>query len=85
MISIPSFAPSASKPHDKDVKREQNPRYTRYIKREQNPRYTRYNGLNHWLMSLLSPIGFAKSRLSGFKSARNRQRSGSPETHLGSP
>jgi hypothetical protein len=30
MISIPSFAPSASKPHDKDVKREQNPRYTRY-------------------------------------------------------
>lgn len=30
MISIPSFAPSASKPHDKDAKREQNPRYTRY-------------------------------------------------------
>ena len=30
MISIPSFAPSASKPHDKDAKREQNPHYTRY-------------------------------------------------------
>ena len=80
MISIPSFAPSASKPHDKDVKREQ------------NPRYTRYNGLNHWLMSLLSPIGFAKSRLSGFKSARNlaaSERSSAaewfPETHQGSP
>jgi hypothetical protein len=29
MISIPSFAPSACKPHDKDAKREQNPRYTR--------------------------------------------------------
>jgi hypothetical protein len=28
MISIPSFAPSASKPHDKGAKREQNPRYT---------------------------------------------------------
>jgi hypothetical protein len=25
-----SFAPSASKPHDKDAKREQNPYYTRY-------------------------------------------------------
>jgi hypothetical protein len=34
MISIPSFAPSASKPHDKDAKREQ------------NPHYTHYNGLN---------------------------------------
>jgi hypothetical protein len=30
MISIPSFAPSASKPHDKAAKREQNPHYTRY-------------------------------------------------------
>ena len=34
MISIPSFAPSASKPHDKDAKREQ------------NPHYAGYNGLN---------------------------------------
>jgi len=30
MISIPSFAPSASKPHDKAAKREQNPHYTHY-------------------------------------------------------
>jgi hypothetical protein len=30
MISIPSFAPSASKPHDKVAKREQNPHYTHY-------------------------------------------------------
>ena len=30
MISIPSFAPSASRPHDNDAKREQNPHYTRY-------------------------------------------------------
>jgi hypothetical protein len=30
MISIPSFAPSASKPHDKDAKREQNSHYTHY-------------------------------------------------------
>jgi hypothetical protein len=36
MISIPSFAPSASKPHDKAAKREQ------------NPHYTRYNGLTGW-------------------------------------
>ena len=35
MISIPSFAPSASKPHDKAAKREQ------------NPHYTHYNGLGH--------------------------------------
>jgi hypothetical protein len=37
MISIPSFGPSASKPHDKDAKREQNPRYTRYNGRTTNP------------------------------------------------
>ncbi len=30
MISIPSFAPSASRPHDKVAKREQNPHYTNY-------------------------------------------------------
>jgi hypothetical protein len=30
MILIPSFAPSASKPHEKAAKREQNPHYTRY-------------------------------------------------------
>jgi hypothetical protein len=30
MISIPSFAPSASRPHNKVAKREQNPYYTRY-------------------------------------------------------
>src|SRR5262252_2707292 len=30
MISIPSFAPSASKPHDKDAKREQNSHYAHY-------------------------------------------------------
>ena len=34
MISMPSFAPSASKSHDKGAKREQ------------NPRYSHYNGLN---------------------------------------
>ena len=30
MISMLSSAPSASKPHDKGVKREQNPRYSHY-------------------------------------------------------
>ena len=30
MISMPSFAPSASKPHDKGAKREQNPPYSHY-------------------------------------------------------
>ena len=34
MISMPSFAPSASKSHDKGAKREQ------------NPPYSHYNGLN---------------------------------------
>jgi hypothetical protein len=30
MISMPSFAPSASKSHDKGAKREQNPPYSHY-------------------------------------------------------
>ena len=30
MTSMPSFAPSASKPHDNSVKREQNPPYSHY-------------------------------------------------------
>jgi hypothetical protein len=30
MISMPSFAPSASKSHDKGAKREQNPPYSDY-------------------------------------------------------
>jgi hypothetical protein len=30
MISMPSFAPSASKPRDNGAKREQNPRYGHY-------------------------------------------------------
>jgi hypothetical protein len=38
MISMPSFAPSASKSHDKGAKREQ------------NPPYSHYNGLNSSLL-----------------------------------
>ena len=44
MISIPSFAPSASKPHDK------------VAKREQNPHYTHYNGLTSASRVCLTPV-----------------------------
>jgi hypothetical protein len=45
MISIPSFAPSASKPHDKAAKREQNPHYTRYngLTGDCSPRQARHD------------------------------------------
>jgi hypothetical protein len=37
MISIPSSAPSASKPHDKGAKREQNPERLAYEGGARNP------------------------------------------------
>jgi hypothetical protein len=86
MISIPSFAPSASKPHDKDVKREQ------------NPRYTRYNGLNEpsvashtHPMRYHDPSGFASiSSIEAFllatgRSDAARHRCGLNDPHVKTP